>query len=286
MDPVQHLYNEITKDEIEKVRQFKKPVRRFRASEAADCARKVWYRLSGYMPTPRAASLELVAQSGNLHHDYVRQLLNLYGVQLVGLQMNEDGTVTEDANVVKEFERNGVRFTVSGRSDGGIVLDSGEAVLEIKSVGNWSYQAINKAYTAGNEALKQYLLEKRKSYLWQGQVMALLQDKTEGILYLLVVNRDNMAIGFGQSGTDEHTGFATPIDNALQEQILLKFARIQKALNAKTPPAPDFNPGSTECGYCEFAVYCHEMRSRKERGIKPFINYPIPELFTEIEEND
>ena len=40
-DPIQHLYDTMTENQIDKVRTHYKPSARFRASESADCMRKI-----------------------------------------------------------------------------------------------------------------------------------------------------------------------------------------------------------------------------------------------------
>lgn len=287
MDPVQKLYAEIEKGLVDDVRNYRKPPRRFRASEAADCSRKIWYRHSGYVPAPRTPFLELVSTSGNIHHDYVRQLLALYGVELTGLQMNADGTVTEDATIVRQFERGGVKFDVSGRSDGGVTVTiedvDEDAVLEIKSVGGLQYKYINKAFARGPEAVYRYIHEKCRSYVYQGTTMALLQDKR--YVYLLLVNRDMMEIGLFEAATGRrHGGLQWRVDEELQEQILRKFASVTKAVNRGVPPAPEFLPGSKECERCDFLVYCHQAIERKQRGIEPHVLYPVPGVINAPEE--
>ena len=287
IDPVQFLYAEIEKNEIEKIKRFKRSPMRFRASEAADCSRKIWYRLTGHMPVPRSAFLELVSQSGNIHHDFVRHLLHLYGVKLHGLAMNEDGTVTEDPTIVREFEKNGQKFTVSGRSDGGIDVqiedEATNAVLEIKSIGAWKYRYINEAFEKGPQEIYDYIHKNCKSYVYQGTVMALLQDKD--YVYLLLVNRDNMTIGlFSETTGARHGGLQFKVDEELREQILSKFARIQKMVYDGTPPPPEFTQNSTECKQCDFMVYCHGARTRREKGIKPYVQFPVEGLFTEVPE--
>lgn len=288
IDPVQKLYDALEADEVERVRSYRPSGQRFRASEAADCSRKIWYRLAGYIPAPRTVKLEMSAKSGNLHHDYVRHLLHAYGIELGGLKMNADGTVDEDPNVYQEYERDGVKFTVSGRSDGTIQIGcesvDGHATLEIKSVGFWSYDKMVKAGELGTAALQAYLLKNCKSYIYQGTVMAMLQDRE--YVYLMVVKRDSLEVGVFDATLSSRTGaLSWKVDPELVEGLLKKFARIQKAVNAGTPPAPEYTEGSQECNQCSFLIYCHEARKRRERGLIPYVLYPIEGVYQEMNES-
>ena len=168
-DPVWKVYQGLAADSEDAVRNFNRGAQRFRASEVADCRRKLYYRLGGFIPQPKPPWLELVADSGNIHHDYARQIGNHYGMGITGFTVEADGTQVEDRFASKVFEYDGTSFEMSCRADGYIPIEIPEvgtknAVLEIKSMGQYPFQQAEGAFKKGPEALMALILKEHQNY--------------------------------------------------------------------------------------------------------------------------
>lgn len=272
-DPCEIIYDAIYDDERASVINHKMPARRIRASEIADCPRKIWYRLSGFVPLPRSAYLELTAQAGNIYHDYVRNLLLFYGVPLEGVSESASGSITENDNKEETRVVDGVETTLVARSDGWI----GDAALEIKTAGLYKFKWMNEAFEkGGNAGALEYIQRKYPGYIWQGEASAHLNRKSK--VYLLVVNRDNMQLGFYNPKTHERAGLTWDVEPAKVEAIWRKAAAVTKAVASGEAPPQAYNDGSDECKYCPFYNYCHGASNRRRDGQQPVVVHPIPEV--------
>ncbi len=282
-DPVKKIYDTLDAEMLEEVIVFKKPPQHFRASEAGECGRRIWYRLSAYRPTPDKTFSKLLSMGGNYDHDVIRQLLKHSDAGIDGLVFLADGGI-EEPQIVKSFEVDGQKFDIVARADGYILLDaevvgnsreSVLALLEIKSVDGWTYKHMNDAFVNGGpEGALKYIANARQKYIKQCTVTAKLHSKDW--IYLLIRDRSMCQIGLYNAETGARTGGAIwQVDEEEWQRILNKFARISEALKEGKPPRAEYVDGSKECNYCPFYYACHAAKKRKERGITPDVYYPI-----------
>lgn len=281
-DPVQALYDSLDEEGIEGARAHTAPPRRFRASEASKCVRETWYRLSGCRPAPRQARNFIYGINGDADHDITRQLMNHHGVRVGGVTFDpETGEAVEHMSVRKEFEVEQAGRTIpiemACRADGELETPRGSAVLEIKGMGYYPYDWLNKAFVKGGHdgALKR-IHDKHKSYVWQTQVtMALTGHK---LCYLLVKDRSTGTLGLHNPETGERSGIYIEFDPELFEQIKQRFALIKRKLQDGEPPMPEFADGSNECSWCPFYYMCHGAQVRRNKGEEPAVLYPGPQF--------
>lgn len=280
-DPIWSIYEGLAKEAEAKVRQHWKPSRRFRASEIHDCRRKIYYRLSGYVPMPQYPWLEMVGASGDAHHDLFRYYAHHLGFQIDGVTMEEDGSRQEEvANQAKDFEHKGKRFTLSCRPDGMkriAVPELVDAVLEVKTMTTYKFEKFQTAWKkVGNPGLIEVLKLEKPQYLWQGNLTSMVMGVEH--VYLVCIDRNLNRVGFSTAGFGKHTaweplageragGAVWRVEDADRENILDKAAEITGHLDAGEPPAAEFVSSSTECKQCPFFVYCH--------GAKKGMEYPL-----------
>lgn len=286
-DPVQHVYDELNKQGLHEARHHTAPPRRFRASEAANCVRDIWHRLSGDRPSPRDARGFIYGINGDVDHDVTRQLFNHHGAPVGGVTFGEDGEATEHLLVRKTFDvkqnHQTVKVELTSRADGTIDTPRGEALLEIKGMGFYPYEWLNKAFIkGGHDAALERVHEKHKKYLYQCTVTMALTGKK--LCYLLVKDRSTGTLGMHNPDTGERTGIYIEYDEALFQEILQRFAYIQRKIGEGTPPPPEFSASSNECGWCSFRYRCHDAMARKAKGVEPAIVYPGPEFEEHVEE--
>jgi CRISPR/Cas system-associated exonuclease Cas4 (RecB family) len=280
-DPVQVVYEQLREDGIHEVRQHTAPPKRFRASEAANCVRQTWYRLNGDRPAPRDAVGYIYGINGDVDHDVTRQLFNHHGQAIGGVTFDKDGEATEHMWGRKEYNieqagRN-VKFTLTCRADGSIETPRGDSLLEIKGMGHWPYEWLNKAFVSGGHAEALDRVKKKHSkYLYQVHVTMALTGYRQ--CYLLVKDRGTGTLGLHNPDTGERSGIYIEFDDELWETMLQRFAYIQRKLDEGKPPPPEFAAGSNDCKYCPFNYLCHEANERRARGIEPAVLYPGPQF--------
>jgi len=280
-DPVWAVYEGLAAEAEANVRAFRRSAKRFRASEVSDCKRKIWYRLGGFVPLPKEPWLELVSDSGNFHHDYARQIGTHYGMKMTGFTM-VDGKQEEEHYSSRVFTHDGATFELSCRPDGYIPIATPEgerkAIMEIKSMGQYAFQAAEGAFKKGPEALMDHLLHKHPNYIWQGNVTAMIRELD--YVYLLCLGRSGNNFGLGAVGSiragswdplrgRRAGGLVWQLEDSDRENILSKLATVSKALESGDPPPPDFSPGSSECDMCPFLYACPNGKLTK-------VKYPIP----------
>jgi CRISPR/Cas system-associated exonuclease Cas4 (RecB family) len=300
-DPVQALYDNMEEHGIDIARAHRNPVQRFRASEAANCLRQTWYRLSGYRPAPRDGNGQIYGICGDIDHDVTRQLFENFGVEIGGVQYNDDGSVKEQLFFTEEFSvetpAGTIEVVLSTRADGEIDTPRGKsALLEIKGKGYWVFDWLQKAFTlgfrsaehgqmeAGHEAMLQRVKEKDKNSYWQTQVTMKLSKKD--ICYLLYKDRSSGQLGVVNDETGERSGVYVEFDPELFQTILERFAFIKRKLMEGKPPAPEFSAGSKECSYCPFNYMCHGAEERRVKGLKPVVLYPGPQMEIHLEDKN
>lgn len=286
-DPILHLYEQMTEDGLNEVRSYSTPPKRFRASEAADCVRKIWYRLSGYRPAPRDASGKMYGVAGDADHDITRQLFTHYGIKVTGIQINEDGTIKETMYPRVQFpvEHAGQTYMVDiiARADGQIETPRGDCLLEIKGTGYYRYDWLRKTYEKeGLSGAEARVKAKHSSWYAQCQVTMSLTGLKR--TYLVVKDRASATLGVyredehGKPILESRTGQYIELDEAAFAQTLQRFAYVMRKLEEGKAPAPEFTAGSMECNYCPFFYLCHGATQREAAGLKPAILYPGPQI--------
>ena len=288
MDPIAKMYLARDEDAREEVRNYRKPSIRFRASELADCKRKIWYRLSGYIPTPRSGFKNDWSIDGDIHHDMVRQTMLHWGITLGGITQDEEtGETHENKYIVTEFEYDDVKFNVSSRQDGWIEHEDydGLIMMEIKSVGHWPHNYMVKAYEEGGAAgFVEYIKEKKPEYVYQMNAgMAMNKDDH---CYLVLKDRSNSHIGIHLNDGTVVGGVVFDYDPVLMEKIKRRCVAVKRAVIAGKPPMPEFTAGSKQCGYCPYYYACHASFKRKKAGLTPTMVYPDPTIDVGLLEDD
>jgi len=278
MDPIARMYLARDEDGREAMRNYKKPPLRFRASELADCKRKIWYRLSGYIPAPRYGFKEDWSVDGDIHHDMVRQTMLHWGIELGGITQDEEtGETHENKYIVREFEQDGMPFNIASRQDGWIKhADYGDKLImmEIKSVGHWPHHYMVKAYeegygpdgfkgddrVAGLQGFRDYIYDKKPEYVYQ--MTAGMAMNKEDHCYLVLKDRSNSHIGIHLSDGTCVGGTVFDYDPSVMDKIKRRCVAVKRAVMDGTPPMPEHLPSSKECGYCPFYYACHEKFKR------------------------
>lgn len=302
-DPIVRMYEQRDEKGREQRRNHRPPPRRFRASELADCKRRIYYRHAGYVPAPDTGFQMDWSIDGDVHHDIVRQLMLSEGIRLAGITQNEDGTTDEDQFVSHDFELHGMRLPVSTRQDGWIYHEEhGWMLMEIKSVGHWKYHYQLKAYEdgytdangndhpPGHDALLAYLYDKSPAYIYQvhaGMAIAMARgidelpfDTSEKYTldkaYLVVKDRSNCHIGYHSQSMGLLGGIIVPFRHHTWNKVLRRAYVTKKALSEGEPPRPGYTPGAYECKICPYRYACHDAIKRKKQGRTPYVVYPDP----------
>jgi len=287
-DPVNLIYEGLASQAEYDVRHFKSPVKRFRASEMANCSRQIAMRLAGYLPEPRPQFLGLVGAAGNMYHDFVRAVGRQHGMPIRGIEFKDGGKQDEGGVIVSRFDRKGVSFDISCRADGDIELEleSGEtvmAVLEIKSMNPRALYYMEKEFKVGGPlASFKYAQERKQHYTWQGNTTALL--KKRDYVYLLLVDRGSAQIGLSTGGypvpgTWDPTeakrigGAVWKVEPTDKTAIIDKATRITQIMQASKLPDPEYAPSSMQCKQCPFFYRCHGAEQRQANGLSP--RYPV-----------
>jgi len=288
-DPAQALYDALTAQGVQEARAHTTPPKRFRASEASDCRRKIWHRHNGDRPKPRDATGFVYGILGDVDHDVSRQLLNHHGIPVGGVEFDPvTGEATETMfhreEIMVPLGQREIPITITCRADGEINTPRGMAVLEIKGMGFYPYQWLTKAFeTDGHDGALARVAEKHKSYLYQCQItMALTGHK---LCYLLVKDRSTGTLGLHNKETGERSGIYIEFDQELYDEILQRFAYVKKKTEDGEPPVAEFADGSFNCNYCDFHYRCHGAAQRRQRGEEPAILYPGPQ-FEEYTDNE
>lgn len=222
---------------------------RYRASEAGGCKRQIWYRVSGYLPWPENPNEGMANVVGTVIHDLTRSMFEANGITIDGIIYNEDATQDETDQMQHVLEDG---LILSSRSDGRLGTDT---LLEIKSVDQFTFKALEEAYkTGGNAAALQWILDKRPYYY--GQTMITAEMLGAKMIYLLIVVRDNLRIGL-KDRKGVRNCIIYPFDKAAFEKEVKRFRAVEKARHAGTPPPADYEDGSKPCEYCRFYYLCH-----------------------------
>jgi CRISPR/Cas system-associated exonuclease Cas4 (RecB family) len=298
MDPIERIYKQ--RDELgrEAARNYRIPTQRFRASELADCKRRMWYRRMGYVPAPDTGFKMDWSIDGDLHHDVIRQIMLDGGVELAGITQNEDGTTDEDMFHKHTFEHDGLGLTVSTRQDGWVKHDEhGWMLMEIKTVGHWKHKYMHDAYVAGgHDGVLEYLNEKYRSYIYQihaGLAIAKArgpkylpfdpsEKHTLDLAYLIIKDRSNCHIGFHDDERGVLGGVLVPFNDDTWNVVLNRMAAVQRKYAENVPPRPEYTSSSAPCSYCPYRYACHDAEKRRRKGQTPAIVYPDPAVGIEF----
>ena len=299
-DPAQALYAAMEEHGLDVARAHKRPVQRFRASEASSCVRQIWHRLNGDRPAPRTSDNLIYGVCGDIDHDATRQIMENFGIEVGGVIHNKDGSVEETMFFTEKFvvdtPTGPVEIVLSGRADGEIMTPLGRALLEIKGQGFYAFDWIQKAFVAGfrsgehgqmpggHGALLQRIKEKKRDHYWQCQVAMKLTKHERA--YLLYKDRSTGQLGIHNPETGERTGVYIEFEPEVFEEILQRFAFVKCKLLEGKPPAPEHSAKSKDCSYCDFYYLCHGAQERREAKKKPAILYPGPQMEIHLEDRE
>ena len=297
VDPIAHLYDQFTEQGLAEARGHRAPPLRFRASEAADCARAIWYRLTGKRPKPRTAMMNMYGVCGDLDHDATRQLLTHYGSPVEGIKYNKDGSMEEQMYVRKTYEvpipgREDFTTTIEvvSRADGEMETARGKRLVEIKGTGFYPYKWLNEAFNegfkdkdgrkwpAGHDAVVARVKEKHPKWYAQMQVTSALSGYDDRGAYLIVKDRSTGTLGVWNYKTEERTGIYIPFEPDMYQEILDKFAFVKRAVRSGDIPTAGYPRKSKTCEYCDFRWACHGADERREKGLSPEFVYPGPQM--------
>ena len=284
-DPIQTVYDGLTADGIEQARNHTSPPRRFRASEAGNCVRATYHRLSGARPKPREAGNFIYGILGDVDHDATRQIMNHHGVKIGGVTIDADGVATEHLlkretfKVANPKDDGHVNVELTSRADGTLQTKYGDTLLEIKGTGFYPYQWLNKAFIeGGHDGALARVKEKHKKWYMQCQItMALTGYKW---CYLLVKDRATGTLGQYNPETGERSGIYIEFDVEVFENLLQRFAYVTRKLDERVPPMPEYTASTNDCGWCDFRYLCHDAQERQDKGLTPTIVYPGPQFET------
>jgi len=281
MDPIAHLYAQMARENFDAVRGFKPSPPRFRASEVADCPRKIFHRLSGARPAPDPVSSNIYGYCGNIDHDIARQMFEHYGIKVGGIEHQSDGGVEETQSLSQIFtvtrpDGQVVDVEFSCRLDGLIDTDRGRCVLEIKGVGFNSFKWLNVEWSKGGEEAVVARVKEKHKY-WYRQCMVSMKLSGLSTTYLVVKDRSSGNLGFFDEKRG-HGGVHLAFDEAEWNDILLSMANIKLCVDAQVPPKTRRADGSQDCGWCPFYYLCHGADHRRQKKLEPIILYPGPQL--------
>lgn len=251
MDPVRQMYDHLqTVIDKQYAKPYIPPIR-FRASEAGDCPRKIWYRLRGEQPKPISPFVKILTENGDVHHDLVRWRMREAGVELFDLDFDEDtGKVVETNHGVKTVIHKDTPIKISWRADGGVVIDGIKHVLEIKTLDGFSYSYMEKAYNTGDivEYLRNHI--KYRKFFLQAAVTAHLSGHTH--IYLVIEDR-----GLGKTGFNEQNEeLAYELKQEDVDEALDNFAFVLQQLELGEPPIHPYTKSSKPCQHCPFRAKC------------------------------
>ncbi len=248
---------------------------RFRASELSKCPREIYHRLVGDRPTPNDARLDDYGISGDACHDIVRELLRRAGYTIGGIDFDTGGAQVETKSHIGEWMHKGEKIRIASRLDGLIEHDGKDALLEIKSLGYWKYNACAKAWTAGGEArLLKHFMARHASFIYQVEASMRTHDKEWS--WIVLYDRSAARTGIHSTRDDKKIcgGLWYKRDDEFWESILDKCARIAGAVKRKAPLRPAELPGSQPCDWCSYTYICHDAIQLRSRGIEPSVVYP------------
>ena len=264
--PIERLYEAIRDDEAKAARNKGGSSRRIRASEAGNCARQIFYRISGHRAAPRSSTSVMLGVGGDADHDVTRQMLGHYGIEVRKVSHNEDGSVDELLMDAVEFDcelPDGTteRVTFSSRADGEIDVPEGVALLEIKGMSYWPFKYLKDAVKKGPEATLAHLHKKHRRYLYQVEIT------------MRIFGYDRVYFVFKDRSFGTLLGHLYERDDELWAQIRREMGLVWKAVREGEPPRPLIE-GSSDCSWCPYHYLCHGAMKREQQGKEPAVLYP------------
>lgn len=261
MDPVTQVYKYLDTKNREDA-QFPRPSRgKFRPSEVHQCSREIWYRHNDKPKKVVPGFVSLYGMDGDLAHKSTHWLLYRAGVDIRGIEFNEEtGEAKEKDFFKKTIVHNGETLVISGRGDGRVFYYGHEHLLEIKSVDGFKYKHMLAAYQRGE--LIKYLKEGNKGKYFKFFQQSMLTAYCLGLdsIYLLMKDRSLCQLGMHNEVSDLREGGAViPFDEEILTNTLDKLARIEKAKREGIAPDREFTEGSYECDrLCAFGHICRK----------------------------
>jgi hypothetical protein len=213
---------------------------------------------------------------GDADHDITRQLIHYHNPgSLRGVTFNDDGSVQEELYLremhdVVRTDGSVEQIELTCRADGIIDTPHGEALLEIKGMGFWAYDWLNKAYNKGLDEGTERLMTKHRGYYDQCQIAMHLTGHR--LTYLLVKDRSTGTLGLLDKKTGLRSGIYIKYDAGYVKGLLLRFAHVARKLREGEAPIPERPDGSYECNYCDFYYRCHGKFNTGK------VDYPGPQV--------
>lgn len=276
LDPFELLEKRIWEDNVAKVENWsgRRPQLRFRASEAGNCKRQVWYRLMGYRPAPDPVYLTLYQVEGTVAQDVVRSLFKRYGVPLEGITFDStSGEQVETLDTQRVFDvamPDGTTecITVSARADGHFPQTPvGPAQFEFKTMSTYKMKWLQRDYQQGGDAAAiERIIEKHSNNHAQVQVtMAMFDDE-----WAVYGPKDRNMCQYGVRVSAPRKGQPLPPLRGIYIQrnqevidtLLQQFAFVKRAVKTETPPDPEFFDGSRECNQCPYYKHCPTLSKK------------------------
>jgi len=275
-DPIQRIYERRRLENIKALSSYKAPRPNFRASEVRTCVRQVYFRLAGYIPKASDPRLDDYGVDGDYNHDMVRDFLVRYGVKIMGVRFEKDGTQTETMNKVVEYVFNGIKFKVAARLDGVIRIGGVKHILEIKSKGFWKLKPFLEAFSGGGGEIAVRGALQREAPEHQAQLNLCMDMFGIHQGYLVFKDRSECAIGLHERNHADRVlgGVVYDFDAKLHTTTLRRFSNIQRALELTAAPEPEYLDGSKPCTLCDFYHMCHGADRRRAQGKEPHAWHP------------
>lgn len=275
-DPIRSYYIRRNAELLEKLKKYKPPRQHFVASQLGMCRLALWFEQSGYLPSVKTARDDDYGNDGDMHHDAVRRFMQSIGLKIDDVKFREDGTVEETGVYVLDLKHKGKKFRISMRLDGKVKTGTVRRTLEIKSIGYWKLKPIVDVWTntESETAVLAWLLQNRKDIIYQ--VHANMVATGLKSTYLVIKSRSECYTGLHSSKNPDSIlgGIVVPFSDNVWQGILNKLAFVQKHLDSKTEPEPDFIEPSKECDYCKYQHLCHGAAKREKKGLSPARLHP------------
>jgi len=217
----------------------------------------------------------LLSIDGDAAHDVVRQLLDQAGVELRAITFKDSGEVEEEG-MRKLYHYKGYDYEVSGRCDAEIATPHGWAVLEVKSIWHYGWEYFQKAWGKdGGAGVVRRIAEKYPSWWYQAHFMMDMRKLPKW--YLILKDRNFGRVGFGPEGVPPG-GAYIDFNPKILDEALDRLFTIERALETGEPPQHGYLAGSWQCNTCKWGYRCREAESREQRGLEPFMKYPLEGL--------
>jgi hypothetical protein len=195
----------------------------FSSSEATDCSRAIAYRMLGIKPNTEEVDIHkvLLLRDGDYHCQTVQDLFSKVGI-----------TYNKERGVTKKLRKGNITIVLSGHTDFCLKRLGKEYVIECKGINHWNWKTINKTR------------ETPQKYINQLQMYMYLLNIPRG--YVIIKNKNTSELYFDFQKFNPH----------LVAALISKFFDIQDKVNRRVLPAPEYEEGSRECGWCDWSKKC------------------------------